>query len=158
MQSSLSRLRAFIRGVSRGTFPQVCQSLLTCPSACPRGELRMKSVGAKTSISATASSFSWKRWEDESCLPSAASNFSKFQFHLLPEHRESEWPTEAALQASLRSCNCLQSIKTASLHWNQSQKSDYSHLNTSLYTTQICLFCSICTNSVFYLPLNSKLR
>lgn len=114
VQSSLSGLRAFLRGVSRGTFTQVCQSVLTCPSACARGELRMKSVGAKTSISATASSFSWKRWEDESCLPSAASNFIKFQFHLLPEHRESEWPTEAALQASLRSCNCLQSIKTAS--------------------------------------------
>lgn len=84
-----------------------------------------------------------------SCLPSAASNVSKFQFNLLPEHRVSEWPTAAALQASRRSCNCLQSIKTASLHWNQSQKSDYSHLNTSLYTTQICLFCSICTSSVF---------
>lgn len=133
------------------------KKVLTCPSACARGELRMKSVGAMTSISATASSFSWKRWEDEA-RQTAASNFSKLRFHLLPERRGSEWPTGAALQASLRSCNCLQSIKTASLHWNQSQKSDYAHLNTALYTTQICLFCSSRTSSVFYLPLNSKLR
>lgn len=50
------------------TSAQVCQSAFTCPSACAIGELRMKSVGAKTSISATASSFSWKRRQDESCL------------------------------------------------------------------------------------------
>lgn len=45
--------------------------VLTCPSAQPIGELRMKSVGARTSTNATASFFSWGR--DTELLKPAAS-------------------------------------------------------------------------------------
>lgn len=39
----------------------LCLYAFTCPSAQPIGELRMKSVGARTSTKATASSFSYER-------------------------------------------------------------------------------------------------
>lgn len=71
--------------VSEVTASLCCASAFTCPSACPIGELRMKSVGAKMSTSATASSFSCKRPEVESGVPSAGPQTAAFVSYLSTE-------------------------------------------------------------------------
>lgn len=63
-------------------------SVFTCPSACPMGELRMKSVGAKTSTSATASSFSCKRPQVEWGVPSAGPRAAALASYLSAEGQD----------------------------------------------------------------------
>lgn len=91
----------------------LCSYVFTCPSAQPIGELRMKSVGARTSTKATASSFSCERDRADFTVRSSHHFFNVLLFYEdIPKVQDS---TSKALLDHTSQC-----ITTWSKRWMES--------------------------------------
>lgn len=123
----------------------LCLYVFTCPSAQPIGELRMKSVGARTSTKATASSFSCERDRADFTVRPSHHFFNVLLFHEdIPKVQES---TSKALLDHTSQC-----ITTWSKRWMESLWGHRQILKLWDFLLSLCLEIKCCESQIWLRP------